>query len=843
MTSQTPPSNESDPSRGKDDAEAREIEQKIDSLLGQLTLDEKASMTAGSDMWHSTGVERLGIPPLKVTDGPNGARGASKEGPTSACFPCGTALGATWNVDLVHRVGAALGQETRSKGAHVLLAPTVNIHRSPLAGRNFECYSEDPYLTSRMAVAYITGVGSQGVGTSVKHFVCNDSEFERMSISSEVSARTMREIYLPPFEAAVKEAGTWSVMSAYNRINGTYACDHAQLLSDILKREWGFDGFVVSDWYGTKSTALAANAGLDLEMPGPGIHMRDKLQDALKSGEVREDVIDDKVRRLLRITLRAGAFDNPEAEEQAIDRPEHRELARRAASEAIVLLRNEGALPLDSSRLASLAVIGPNADPAVIQGGGSANVGPHYAVTLLDAIRARCGDPLQIASEPGCNIDRTVPALDSRWVTMSDGEPGLDIEYFDGIHGFEASDAPVLTKRARDAEFAWFGAFADEVNVGEFSVRVSANFKAPESGRYVFALTSAGKSRLLIDGELIIDNWDEQQRGDAFFGAGSTEVRGEVELEQGSSALLEVLYSRQDSPMLAGLKVGCQLAQQDDLMTRAVEAAAGADAAVVVVGLTPEWESEGADRISMRLPKRQDELIEKVVAANPNTIVVVNAGSPVQMDWADQVPAVLQLWYPGQECGNALCDVLFGDSDPGGRLPTTFPRRIEDNPAHTNYPGESGKVVYGEGIFVGYRYYDHKKIEPHFPFGHGLSYTQFEYANLNLSASEYRAGERVKASVDVTNVGERLGQEVVQLYLRDVESSVARPEKELAAFAKVELAAGETRSVELEISPRALCFYDSEKQGWVAEAGEFEVVVGSSSRDLRARVAFALNGD
>ena len=295
--------------------------------------------------------------------------------------------------------------------------------------------------------------------------------------------------------------------------------------------------------------------------------------------------------------------------------------------------------------------------------------------------------------------------------------------------------------------------------------------------------------------------------------------------------------------MLGGLKVGCQLAQQDDLMSRAVQAAANADAAVVVVGLTPEWESEGADRVSMRLPKRQDELIAKVAAANPNTIVVVNAGSPVQMDWADKVPAVLQLWYPGQECGNALCDVLFGDSDPGGRLPTTFPRRIEDNPAHTNYPGENGKVLYGEGIFVGYRYYDHKKIEPHFPFGHGLSYTRFEYANLNLNASEYRAGERVKASVDVANIGERTGQEVVQLYLRDVESTLTRPEKELAAFAKIELAAGETRTIELELSPRALCFYHPERQEWVAEPGEFEISVGSSSRHLRASATFALKGD
>ena len=822
-----------------------DIEKRIDSLLADLEIDEKASMIAGADMWHSTGVERLGIPALKVTDGPNGARGSSKEGPTSACFPCGTALGATWNVDLVHRVGAALGEETRSKGAHILLAPTVNIHRSPLAGRNFECYSEDPHLTTRMAVAYITGVGSQGVGTSVKHFVCNDSEFERMSISSEVGERALREIYLPPFEAAVREAGTWSVMSAYNRINGTYASENPTLLDEILKKEWGFDGFVVSDWYGTKSTAPAANAGLDLEMPGPGIHMRDKLLEALKSGAVSEEVLDDKVRRLLRISFRAGAFDHSEEpEEQAIDKPEHRALARQAASEAIVMLRNEGALPLAADKLKTLAVIGPNADPAVIQGGGSANVGPHYAVTLLEAIRERSGDALEIKQEAGCNIDRTVPALDSRWVTMQDGEPGFDLQYFNGVAGLDTADAPALTKRARLAEFAWFGAFADEVDIHDFSARVVANFTPPETGRYVFALTSAGKSRLRIEGNEVVDNWDDQQRGDAFYGAGSSEVRGEIDLEAGRSVQVEVDYSRQDSPLLAGLKIGCELAQQDDLMERAVTAAATADAAVVVVGLTPEWESEGADRASLRLPMRQDELIAKVAAANPNTIVVVNAGSPVQMDWAEEVPAILQLWYPGQECGNALCDILFGDSNPSGRLPTTFPRRIEDNPAYTNYPGENGKVLYGEGIFVGYRYYDRKKIEPRFPFGHGLSYTHFDYANLRLDANEYRADPagnlKVKVSVDVTNSGTRSGKEVVQLYLRDVASTPTRPEKELAAFAKVELAAGETQTVELELDRRALSFYDPDEKSWVAEAGEFEVLVGASSRDLRQRASFWL---
>jgi len=808
---------------------------RTEELLEKLTLDEKASLTAGADLWHSVAIPRLGVPGLVLSDGPSGARGVHMgEGATSASFPCGTALAATWNPDLVEAVGAAIAEDARTKGVHVLLGPTVNLHRSPLAGRNFECYSEDPHLSARIATGFIRGVQSRGVSACVKHFVANDQEFERMSISSEVDERSLRELYLVPFEAAVREAGVWSLMSAYNRVNGTHASEHPWLLGDVLKREWGFDGLVVSDWIGTHSTEATANAGLDLEMPGPARHLGAKLAAAVRAGAVRESVLDEAVRRLLRLAERTHAFDEaPPEREGAVDRPEHRALARRAAGEAIVLLRNaRETLPLAAERLRSLAVIGPNASVAVIQGGGSARVRPHYAVSPVEAIRKRVGDGVEVHLEPGCTSHKTLPALGPG---LLDGK--LRVEYW---NGHEPSGAPALVRESREAVFTWFGKFAPEIDPRAFSVRVTGSLTARESGDYEFALVSAGKSRLLVGGALVVDNWTEQAPGDAFFNLGSAEKRAPHRLEAGRRVDVAVEFANVDRPMLGGLKVGCLAAVRADLFERAVSRAAASDAAVVVVGLNDEWESEGHDRVSLALPGRQAELIERVAAANPRTIVVVNAGAPIDLSWLERVPAAVQLWYAGQESGNALADVLFGDVNPSGRLPHTVPRRLEDTPAFLNWPGENGRSVYGEGLFVGYRWYDARKIEPRLPFGHGLSYTRFDYTNLRTSRTRLRAGESLELSLDVSNRGAVAGQEVVQVYVRDVAARVARPERELRAFAKLPLSAGETRTVSVTLGPRAFAFWDSGVKDWVAEPGEFELFVGASSRDLRARISVVL---
>jgi beta-glucosidase len=815
------------------------MQQKIESLLAEMTLEEKVAMAAGADLWHSTGVERLGVPQIKVTDGPNGARGGDFGGGVgSACFPAGVCLGSTWNTELIERVGQALGEEVKSKSAHMLLAPTVNIHRSPLNGRNFECYSEDPYLTARIAAAYIKGVQKQGVGACIKHFVCNDSEFERHSISSEVGERALREIYLPPFETAVKEAGVWAVMSAYNKVNGTYCSENHYTLIDILKGELGFEGIVISDWGGTYSTVDAANNGLDLEMPGPARWMSGKLLEAVQDGQVSEAAVDDKVRRLLRIILKAGVQEGPEPPEQAIDRPEHRKLIREAAGEGIALLKNNGVLPLDEAQVKSVAVIGPNAVEAKIMGGGSAQVKAHYAISPLEGIQARAGDDVEVMCALGCDNYKDIPELKTDWLTPVGGAGrGGTVAYFNNL---DLEGDPVLTETTDRTRLMWFGQVAPGVDRACFSARLVGTLAVPESGTYTFSLTSVGVSRMFIDGELVIDNWTDYRPMRGFFDADRRGVTAEVELAAGQTYQLKVEYSKQQAPRFAALRIGCLPAQPADLMERAVQAASGADVALVFIGTSGEWESEGFDRPDMELPGRQVELVEKVAAANPNTVVVLNTGSPISMRWLDRVAAVVEAWFPGQECGNAIADVLFGDVNPSGRLSQTWPVRLEDNPAFINYPGENGRVVYGEGLFVGYRYYEKKKIEPLFPFGHGLSYTTFEYSNVRLDKAEYALGEPITVSVDVTNSGSRAGKEVIQLYVRDVESRLVRPEKELKAFAKVALKPGETQTVTLTLDERALSFYDDAQAQWAAEAGEFEVLVGASSRDIRCTCVLTL---
>ncbi|GHO93913.1 beta-glucosidase [Reticulibacter mediterranei] len=818
---------------------------RIEDLLGQMTLQEKVSLLAGSDMWHTVAIERLGIPALKMSDGPNGARGGGSlvGGTKAACFPAGISLASTWNTDLVRRVGQALGQEARSKGAHVLLAPTVNIHRSPLNGRNFENYSEDPYLSARMAVAYINGVQSEGVGTSVKHYICNDSEFERNTINSEVDERTMREIYLPPFEAAIREARSWTIMASYNLVNGVAASENSYLLTEILRDEWGYDGLVVSDWFmSVKSTAPSVNAGLDLEMPGPGVWRGELLLQAVERGEVDEATLDTSIRRLLLLLQRAGVFEHPEEPaEQGIDLPEHRALIREAAAEGIVLLKNEGdVLPLQHEKLNSVAIIGPNAKVARIMAGGSAQVNAHYAITPHDGVAFKLGEQVEIGYELGCPNHKQLPQfeMDQLLAGVEGNEHGWRTDYFNGP---ALTGSPIYTEISKQPELMWFGSNINpNFDVHNFSMRATARFMPAVTGTYTFSLTSAGLSRFFINDELAVENWTQQMRGESYFGMGSTEVKTERDLVVGQEYILTLEYAKNQDGLIAAVRPGCLPPLPADGIERAVALAGRSDVALIFAGLSGEWESEGFDRPNIDLVGQQNELIERVAAANKRTIVVLNTGSPIAMPWLEQVEAVVQAWFPGQECGNAIADVLFGDVNPSGKLPQTFPVRLEDNPAYINYPGENGKVRYGEGLFVGYRYYEKKKIEPLFPFGFGLSYTTFDYDNLRLSTSSIGPEETLEVQIDITNTGERAGKEIVQVYVRDVQSRLHRPDKELKAFAKVQLEPGEHKTVSLSLARQALAYYDDLAQAWVAEAGEFEVLVGSSSQAIQGKASFTL---
>ena len=837
---------------------------RIDALLADLTLEEKAALMTGRGLWDANPVERLGIPALKVTDGPNGARGAGLlgTGTPALCIPCGSALGATWDRELVEELGAVLAAETRARACHVLLAPTVNIHRTPLGGRNFECYSEDPVLTGRIAAAFIRGVQGGGVGTTIKHFVANDSEFERNSIDSVVPDRALREVYLRPFEIAVSEAEPWGLMGSYNRVNGTFACENRWLLTEVLREEWGFDGIVVTDWFAAKSTTVMVGSGLDLEMPGAGRFYGPALVAAVEAGEVDETLLDAAARRLLTLLERTGAFDDPlDRPELELDEPAHRALTRRASAGSMVLYRNEGVLPFDAESITTLAVIGPNAADAMLMGGGSAALVPQHATSPLEAITDRLGGDCEVRYEPGAFTERTTRPVRLRQLTGADGSPGFTVEYFDGP-AWEG--APRRVAGGRDGRLLMTG--------GEpCSFRAVARLTPEETGEHVLTLVQVGRARVVVDGVVLLDGFtDPPPLGEAFFGMGSVEVEARVALVAGEAVEVVVEYSSADGAFLSGVQVGLRPPEADDLVDRAVALAAEADAVVLVVGTNDDWETEGRDRESMELPGDQSELIRRVCAANSRTAVVVNAGSVVTMDWADSAPAVLQSWFGGQEMGDALVDVLFGDVEPGGRLPTTVPHRLLDTPAFTNYPGEAGRVHYGEGVFVGYRWYEARDVDVAYPFGHGLGYTTFGWGAARLgdvpSVPALVAGETVAATVVVTNTGDRPGSEVVQCYVAHLDPVVARPPQELRGFAKVHLEPGESAEVVIELDHRAFAYWDPAdpgyadrnrrvpvaagggqlghrvEPGWYADPGDYEVRLGASSADIRAALALTLEG-
>jgi beta-glucosidase len=696
------------------------VEKRVADLLSRMTLEEKATMLSGSGWMESAAIPRLGIPVIKMADGPMGVRSwAGSSAITSAAnspakvlttsFPAGIAMGATWDPDLVQREGKAIGQEVKALGRDMILGPTVNINRVPLWGRNFEGYGEDPYLAAQLGVAYIRGVQGEGVIPSVKHFAANNEEFERHRIDAKIDERTLHEIYLPAFKAAVEQADVWTVMSAYNKVNGVHCAESEYLLTDVLKKEFGFKGFVISDWGSTYSTAPTVNAGMDLEMPGgapmkawlarpatqaagnsDGWLVPERVLEEVKAGKISEAALNENVGRILRVLFLSGLFEFPHTALGEVDTPEQQALAREAATEGIVLLKNSDALlPLDPAKVKSIAVIGPNAVVARTGGGGSSLVRPKYAVTPLEGIQKRAGSGIQVTSALGVGMDGEDPAKD------------------------------IVAERSK--------------------------------------------------------------------------------------------------------------ALQD-----AVDAASKADVAVVVVGRYFKNEGEGFDVKTMDLPAGQDELIAAVEKANPRTIVVLNTGDPVTMTkWIDTTPALLDIWFDGQEGGNALASILFGDASPSGKLPVSMPKKFEDSPAAKNYPGQDLVVNYAEGIYVGYRYYDTKNVEPQFPFGFGLSYTTFDYSNLKVNPGKVSGEQPVEVSVRVRNSGKRAGAEVVEMYVHDGHSKIDRPAHELKGFSRVELKPGETKTVQMKLDRSAFSYWSPEAKKWIAEPGTFEIQVGASSRDIR----------
>jgi beta-glucosidase len=790
----------------------------VEATLGKLDLDAKTRLLAGQDMWSLPALPEFGLKSLVMSDGPIGVRGVrwTADDPSIA-LPSPTALAATWDPGLARRAGVLLAQEARRKGVHVLLAPTVNLHRSPLGGRHFEAYSEDPYLTGRIGSGYVNGVQAGGVGTTVKHFVANDAETDRFTVNNRVSERALRELYLAPFEAIVENAHPWGIMTAYNSVNGTTMTEHRYLVNEILRGEWGFDGFNVSDWTAARSTVGDIEGGLDVAMPGPATVYGEALAAAVREGRVAESKVDEAVRNVLRLAARVGILEGAEPVVTELpDDVDGEALAREIARRAFVLVRNENdALPIAAGR--TVALIGAAARDARVLGGGSAVVFPTRIVSPLDGLTA---------------------ALPEGTLTYAVGaDPNEELAAAD--KGFELravcrdADGTVIgTRSAPNGQIQWMG---DDLPDGVthdnlHSVELTGTFTPRESGRHTFGIKGLGAFTLTIDGTTYFDEAQRTEKDNPFVTFFDAPVeRATVDLTAGDTyevSLRHVVALPENLPMKV---VGFTLAHQEprrdpgELIAEAVAAARAADTAVVVVATTERVESEGFDRTDLRLPGRQDELVRAVAAANPNTVVVVNSGSPVELPWRDEVSAVLLGWFPGQEGGAALADVLTGAHEPGGRLPTTW-GSFEDAPVTQVTPAD-GELPYTEDVFIGYRAWQKEGRTPSYAFGHGLGYTDWTYDSITVNGTT--------VTVHVTNSGTRKGREVVQVYLAPTEADAERPVRWLAGFAGVEAGPGETVEVCVELPRRAFEIWEETANSWAFVKGSYEVEAGRSIADLR----------
>ncbi len=803
-------------------------------LLAALSLDDKVRLLTGTDNWRTCALPDIGLRAMVVSDGPAGVRGITMdERNPSASLPCPSALGATWDPDLVQTLAAALGTEARSKGVDILLAPTINVMRTPLGGRGFESFGEDPVLISRLAVAFVRGLHQAGAAAAVKHYVGNDSETQRWTYDARIAEHVLHELYLVPFEACVREADVDLVMTGYNKVNGITMTEHGPLLTRILKDEWGFGGVALSDWHAARTTVATAIAGLDLAMPGPAGPWGGKLAAAVRAGQVSEDAVDAKALRILRLARRVGALGDapvPPAGAPVLADPA---LLRRCAAAAFTLLRNEGgALPLDPGTIRSVAMIGPNAVSPVTQGGGSATV-PQVSVSTPAAAltEALAGlDPeIQVTVRPGCVTWNIVPEPPRSALRDPDtGERGVRLE-------FRTEDGALAGTEHRSATmFTWWDGLPEGVGQGgRGTIVLRTRYLAASDGPHVIGAGGVGRLALTVNGIEIAAGHTDVPADPVEAMVRPGEIRATVYMAAGREAEIGICLRPDDWPQgPVAIRLGLVPAPDDDTMiNEAVEAARAADAAVLVVGPGPAAESEGFDRPGLTLPGRQDELVRRVAAVNDRTIVVVNAGMPVLMPWAEAVAAVGYAWLPGQEMGTALADVLLGQAEPGGRLPVTLPAAEADCPVLHSVPAE-GRLEYREGLLIGYRGYDRAGAKPHFPFGHGLGYTTWAYESAAADAPVVAPDDDLGVTVVLRNTGPRTGREIVQAYLEPPTADPGRPVRVLAAFASVTAAPGEHAEARLTVPARAFACYDEAAGSWVRPSGEFTIRIGRSSADL-----------
>ncbi|KAL6828024.1 glycoside hydrolase family 3 protein [Trichoderma camerunense] len=807
----------------------------VEAVLKKLTLAEKVELLAGIDFWHTKALPKHGVPSLRFTDGPNGVRGTKFfNGVPAACFPCGTSLGSTFNQPLLEEAGKMMGKEAIAKSAHVILGPTINMQRSPLGGRGFESIGEDPFLAGLGAAALVRGIQSTGVQATIKHFLCNDQEDRRMTVQSIVTERALREIYALPFQIAVRDAQPGAFMTAYNGINGVPCSENPKYLDEMLRKEWGWKGLVMSDWYGTYSTTAAVVAGLDLEMPGPPRFRGDTLKFNVSNGKPFVHVIDQRAREVLQFvkTCAASGVKENGPETTVNNTPETAALLRKIGNEGIVLLKNDNnVLPLKKDK--KTLILGPNAKQATYHGGGSAALKAYYAVTPFDGLSKQLTTPPSYTV--GAYTHRFLPVLGEQCATPDDGAQGMRWRVFNqppGTPGRQHIDELFFTKTDMHLVDYYNPNAADT-----WYADMEGTYTADEDCTYEIGLVVCGTAKAYVDDKLVVDNATHQVAGDAFFGSATREETGRVNLVKGKTYKFKVEFGSAPTYTLKGdtivpghgsLRVGgCKVIDDQAEIKKSVALAKEHDQVIICAGLNADWETEGADRASMKLPGVLDQLIAEVAAANPNTVVVMQTGTPEEMPWLDATPAVLQAWYGGNETGNSIADVVFGDYNPSGKLPLSFPKRLQDNPAFLNYRTEAGRTLYGEDVYVGYRYYEFADKDVNFPFGHGLSYTTFAFSKLAVS----HADGKLSVSLAVTNTGSLPGAQVAQLYVRPLQpAKINRPVKELKGFAKVDLQPGETKTVTIAEQEKYLAsYYDEERSEWCVEKGDYEIIVSDSS--------------
>ncbi|KAL0958191.1 hypothetical protein HGRIS_000354 [Hohenbuehelia grisea] len=835
----------------------------VAQVVERLTTDEAIQLIAGVGFWHTYAIPRLNIPAVKVSDGPNGIRGNHFfMGTPAKCLPSSTALGATWDTALVEQVGRKLlAEEAKLRGASVILAPTCNIQRSPLGGRSFESFAEDPFLSGLISAAYVKGVQAGGIGATIKHFVGNDKEDDRMAYDSIISPRALREVYLMPFMLAQKYAQPWCYMTAYNRVNGTHVSENPNIL-DILRDEWSFDGLVMSDWFGVYSLDLSIKAGLDLEMPGVNKwRTLDLVNRSIQSRKVTLRTIKQRATKVLELVKKcaAGAPEVLDGDglERTVELDEDRALMRRAAAESIVLLKNSAnVLPLDASKFSSLgvkkiAIVGGNAKALVLSGGGSAALKSSYFVSpyegIVNKLKEARGD-VDVSYTEGARTYMILPTLDYDLKTAS-GERGWTGEWFshESDDSLAAISEPLHTQLVDETRIFISNASPKGLTK-RWTLKLTGFIERPYDIDFEFGLTAAGRAKLFVDGQLVIDNWTRQRRGDAFFGCGTKEEKGVYPLKANKKHEVVVVFCNVRGPadgdedealMDSNPAVqlgGAEVKDSDEMIQEAVDLAKNSDVVIAVVGLNADWETEGYDRTTLALPGRTDELVSKVAAANPNTVVVTQSGSAITMPWVDEVSTIVHAWYLGNATGDAIADVLFGTKNPSGKLSLTFPARLEDVPSFGHFHSENGTVRYSEDLFVGYKHYQYRSIKPLFPFGHGLSYTTFSYSALRISPLEFSEndGPVVSVSATIANTGPISGSEIAQLYIGPPPSTaLTHVPLQLKGFAKaVELGPNEHTEVTIRLDKYAFSFWDAVIDSWVVEPGTYTVWVGPSSSDL-----------